>query len=330
MLEREIKRYSAYFRGWCQTFGEHESIPGDTSGISWLLTDNQAGFILPRKLAKSLYREILLHPEAPTMRIKGNTVKIGSFNFTLEKSQEQRTLEVIENILEQGKEFHVFLTSHFMYGTDARIITLSNKKPLPIIYKEVGRMRIRVDGHPLVTGETKHVVVASQNPAKMRAVQEAFSLQFPGHSIGFTAVEADSGVSDQPLSDEETRQGAKNRARHARKTHPDMNYWIGLEGGTEMFDEQLSTFAWMAVLDNSGKLSVTRTVSLPLPPAVRELIDQGMELGEANDQVFSTVNSKHEGGAFGLLTEGLYTREQIYTQALVLALLPFVNDQYDD
>lgn len=328
MLERKIKRYSAYFKGWCQTFGEHESIPGNEGGINWLLTDSQAGFILPKKLSKSLYREVLLHKEAPTMNIVGNTVSIGSFKFELEKCQEQRTLEAIEHILEEGKEFHVFLTSHFMYGTDARIMTLSSKKPLGIIYKEVGNMRIRVDGHPTTGMETRHVVVASQNPAKMRAVQQAFALQFPDESLGYSAVDAESGVGDQPMSDEETRRGAENRARQACETHPDMDYWVGLEGGIEIFGDQLMTFAWMAVLNNQGQISTARTVSLPLPPAVRDLIDQGLELGDANDQVFSTSNSKHEGGAFGLLTDGLYTREGVYTQALVLALLPFVNPLY--
>ena len=233
MLEREIKRYSAYFRGWCQTFGEHESIPGDENGINWLLTDHQAGFILPKNLTRSLYREVLLHPEASMMTIEGNTVRIGSFEFTLQANQERRTLETIESILENGTEFHVFLTSHFMYGTDARIMTLSSKKPLAIIYKEVGSMRIRLDGHPTSSTETRHVVVASHNPAKMRAVQEAFSLVFRGDSVGYTATEADSGVCDQPMSDAETRPGAENRALPARETHPDNDFWIGLEGGIE-------------------------------------------------------------------------------------------------
>jgi len=61
---------------------------------------------------------------------------------------------------------------------------------------------------------------------------------------------------------------------------------------------------------------------------VLTLVDQGQELGDANDQVFSTVNSKQQGGAFGLLTNGLYTREGVYTEALVIALVPFVNTLY--
>ena len=57
-------------------------------------------------------------------------------------------------------------------------------------------------------------------------------------------------------------------------------------------------------------------------------MDTGMELGEANDRVFATVNSKQGGGAYGLLTDGRYTRESIYTQTLIIALTPFVNELY--
>ena len=87
-------------------------------------------------------------------------------------------------------------------------------------------------------------------------------------------------------------------------------------------------FAWMAVLGPDGRIGEARTVTLPLPPAVKVLVEQGLELGDANDQVFSTVNSKHQGGAFGLLTNGLYTREGVYTEALVIALVPFVNSLF--
>ena len=172
------------------------------------------------------------------------------------------------------------------------------------------------------------VVIASHNPAKIRAVNDAFSLQFPGEEINFLPVSVDSGVSDQPLSDEETRHGARNRARNAGGMHPDANFWVGLEGGIETIDEQLMTFAWMAIRGPDQRISEARTVTLPLPPAVKVLVDQGLELGDANDQVFATVNSKHQGGAFGLLTNGIYTREGVYTEALVIALVPFVNALY--
>ena len=174
-----------------------------------------------------------------------------------------------------------------------------------------------------------HVVVASKNPVKINATRQAFELQFPGESIHIDSAEADSGVDDQPFSDEDTRYGAINRAHNAGEARPDADFWVGLEGGVDTFNGQLMAFAWMAVLGPDGRTGTARTVTLPLPPAVRRLVEGGMELGEANDRVFKTENSKHAGGAFGLLTDGRLTREGVYAETLALALVPFVNERYE-
>lgn len=173
-----------------------------------------------------------------------------------------------------------------------------------------------------------NVVVASKNPVKIEAARAAFAALMPNAKLQMIPVGVDSGVGNQPSSDEDTRRGARNRAANARECVPEADFWVGLEGGIEVFEEQLMAFAWMAILGRDGNTSSARSTTLPLPTAIRKLIDEGLELGEANDRVFSTANSKQGGGAFGLLTDGLYTRESIYTQTLVLALLPFVNDLY--
>ncbi len=172
------------------------------------------------------------------------------------------------------------------------------------------------------------IVVASRNPAKLDAVRQAFSSQFPSVDLKLIPIDVESGVSTQPNGDEETRRGARYRVEAARHAHPDADFWVGLEGGIATVDDQLMAFAWMAVRGRNGNIGEARSVTLPLPPAVRELVDGGLELGEANDKVFSTVNSKQHGGAYGLLTDGLYTRESIYGQTLIFALIPFVNDRY--
>lgn len=172
------------------------------------------------------------------------------------------------------------------------------------------------------------VVVASRNPVKIGATQEAFATLFPDATLEMIAVDVDSGAGDQPDSDDATRQGARTRTLRSRQQKPDADYWVGLEGGIEIVDGQLLAFAWMAVQGATGHISEARSVTLPLPPAVNELVAAGMELGEANDRVFSTANSKQGGGAFGLLTDGLYTREGIYSQTLIMALIPYVNSLY--
>lgn len=172
------------------------------------------------------------------------------------------------------------------------------------------------------------IVVASGNPVKLRAAEAAFRQTFPEEALELESVDVTSGVSDQPMSDAETRRGSRNRAINARAARPDASYWVGVEGGVEVIDEQLMAFAWMAILGADRRIGETRTVSLPLPPAIKALVDEGIELGVANDRVFSTINSKQEGGAFGLLTNGICTRESVYTEALVVALVPHVNGLY--
>ena len=172
------------------------------------------------------------------------------------------------------------------------------------------------------------VVVASANPVKVRAVRAAFERYFPDQDLDVTSASVPSGVSEQPETDDETRTGARNRAANAAAAEPDADYWVGLEGGVDRYDGELMAFAWMAVRGRNGLVSDARSLTLPLPQAVRALVDSGLELGDANDRVFATVNSKQAGGAYGLLTEGRETRESIYIQTVMMALMPFTNELY--
>jgi non-canonical (house-cleaning) NTP pyrophosphatase len=49
-----------------------------------------------------------------------------------------------------------------------------------------------------------------------------------------------------------------------------------------------------------------------------------MELGVADDIVFSRVDSKRTGGSVGLLSGGLIDRTAYYEHAMILALVPFM------
>jgi len=144
MLEREIIRYSAYFKGWCQAFGEHDGIQCKESGIDWLLADHQLGLVLPPDTVKSLHREVLLHRHTPTLDFRPDAIEVGALRIPLEKKQEQKALDAIAEILSSPDAVHLYLTSHLMYGGGNRIITFSNKKPLLIIYKVIGTMHVRM------------------------------------------------------------------------------------------------------------------------------------------------------------------------------------------
>jgi non-canonical (house-cleaning) NTP pyrophosphatase len=70
-----------------------------------------------------------------------------------------------------------------------------------------------------------------------------------------------------------------------------------------------------------------RTGVFFLPKAVAQLVQRGVELGEADDRVFGRINSKQGNGAIGLLTDDVIDRVQYYEHAVILALVPFKNSQ---
>lgn len=171
--------------------------------------------------------------------------------------------------------------------------------------------------------EVSKVIVASLNPAKINAVKNAFIDVFPTQSFEFEGVSVASEVSDQPLSDTETKLGALNRVKNAKQKVLDADFYVGLEAG----NEGDFTFAWMVIESNSTR-GESRSASLMLPPIVLEKLKDGRELGHVMDEVFSTENIKQKGGAIGLLTNHLLTRSSVYHQALILALIPFINSEH--
>lgn len=171
----------------------------------------------------------------------------------------------------------------------------------------------------------KKITVASKNPVKLSATLSGFQRMFPSETFEIQGVDAQSGVSDQPLSDDETLRGAQNRVASARALQPDADYWVGLEGGIENKGLDMEAFAWMAIESKDGLIGKGKTAIFFLPPEVAKLINGGMELGEADDIVFDQKNSKQAGGAVGILTDNAIDRAGYYTQAIMFALIPFKN-----
>ena len=173
----------------------------------------------------------------------------------------------------------------------------------------------------------KKIVVASKNPVKINAVRDAFEKMFPNEVFNMEGISVSSGVSDQPISDTETLQGALNRAGNAEKEISRADFWVGIEGGIEEKNSEMEAFAWVAIRSANGVVGKGRSGTFFLPPKIAELIRQGKELGEADDIVFERTNSKQENGAVGILTDGVVDRTKYYTEAVVLALIPFKNER---
>ncbi len=166
------------------------------------------------------------------------------------------------------------------------------------------------------------VAVASNNPAKVTAVEQCFSEVFPERIVNVKGYVSCSGVRAQPLSAEETWLGAENRIRDL-KNNVEADFYVAIEAG---LDGEM-TFAWM-LIQHGTKVGKARSASLMLPPQALALLASGAELGDVMDQLFGTQNIKQAGGAIGLLTQNRLSRASVYQQALILALIPFLNDEW--
>ncbi len=170
----------------------------------------------------------------------------------------------------------------------------------------------------------KTITVTSNNPVKLQAALQGFKKMFPADEFEVRPVTASSGVRSQPVGDDETLLGATNRAQAAHLQYPDSDYWVGIEGGIDEKDGEMSAFAWVFVAggEMTGK---GKSGTFYLPSKVAAIVRQGKELGEADDIVFGRSNSKQENGAIGLLTDDVIDRAALYESAVILALVPFKN-----
>jgi inosine/xanthosine triphosphatase len=171
------------------------------------------------------------------------------------------------------------------------------------------------------------VMIASYNPVKIKATLKGFKRIFKRHKIRIDSGSDKSGVSVQPMTDKETFQGALNRAKRIKKLNQGFDYYVGIEGGIEQFGNQMATFAWVVVISQAGKIGKARTGIYFLPEKVCKLIKKGKELGEADDIVFGKSNSKQKNGAVGILTHDAIDRAELISEAVSLAIIPFINPE---
>lgn len=168
------------------------------------------------------------------------------------------------------------------------------------------------------------VGVGSRNPVKLAATERA--LAAAGIEADVAAMDADSGVGDQPIGDAETIRGAKGRARQAL---PGTDLGIGIEGGVADRPSGCYLIMWAAATDGDA-MALGCGPRLRLPAGIADRVRSGEELGPVMDDVVGEADVKRNQGAAGVLTGGIIDREQALLQAVAGALGPFVADVYSE
>ena len=118
-------------------------------------------------------------------------------------------------------------------------------------------------------------VVGSTNPVKVQAVLDGATTMLGETTV--TSVDVPSGVSAQPIGDDEMIAGAINRAKAALQTNGAATFGVGLEGGVVDRVEGLFASAWCAIVHADGRMGLASTGHFQLPPKIAKL-----EIGRAS------------------------------------------------
>ena len=166
------------------------------------------------------------------------------------------------------------------------------------------------------------IMVGSNNPNKINAVREAFSLFDHFDGARFESVSAESGVSDQPLGLDETISGARQRSIHA---HGRCDFSVGLESGMIPVPHTMNGFMNVSacVIYNGRDYFTGLGPAFELPEAiVRLVVDKKLELDEAIFQSGFSSNPRigYSEGIIGILTLGRVTRKDYMVPAVTMAL----------
>lgn len=155
------------------------------------------------------------------------------------------------------------------------------------------------------------MTIGSKNPTKINAVE----IVFPSYHV--IAQDVPSNVAAQPMSDEETRQGAINRAHQCKQSAFD-TIGIGLEGGAMYVDNQLCLCNWGALVTPDGDVYTASGARIALPEAFERLLKDGVELGGLMDNYAKKRNIRHKEGAIGIFTNELVSRQEMFVHVVKL------------
>lgn len=164
------------------------------------------------------------------------------------------------------------------------------------------------------------IAIGSENPTKINAVKKAIQAIYPDAQV--LPFPANSGVSEQPRSLEETLQGALNRATHTLNTlTPDLA--IGLENGLNFTPQGTFMIGWCVIIDKNNIQGLSQPPALLLPKTIAKALKENPDLTPKNIQ----EHFQNHQGMVDYLTKQLVHREEGWEIAIRYALATFISPE---
>jgi len=170
-------------------------------------------------------------------------------------------------------------------------------------------------------------VIGSLNESKINGARRALSLL----GISFKDIIAIKvkGFKDQPIGFDEIFIGAAYRAIQSVKylryiSGVENGIGIGIEAGIiELHNTWFS--GQIAVVADNEKYSIGISSFFPLPRRISNVVSKGYELREVMKEISGYERIAETIGAIGFFSSGYMTRTDLSYQAVLTALLPWIN-----
>ncbi len=170
------------------------------------------------------------------------------------------------------------------------------------------------------------ICVGSRNPSKLRGVEKAFSTLY--RDVHIYSYPIGENLPPQPFGLDRIMECAKVRAIRALEKNSICSYGVGVEAGIFEVDNLFYDIHVAHIIDRSGREFYGFSPAFRVPDSFIELIKKGVyrELEDVVNSFYGTRDIGDTGGFIKLLSKGRVLREDLVYYAVLMALLPFIND----
>lgn len=170
------------------------------------------------------------------------------------------------------------------------------------------------------------ICAGTKNPSKLEGIRRAFSKVFSDSNLEVVGAEYVGG-NPQPVGLEEVFSGALHRVRSLSDSSG-CDFRVGVEAGIIELMPNTYLDVQVAVVEGRGLLSVGFSPAFQVPKHLIQLVFEGRarELEEAVELVYGIPDIGEREGLIHLLSRGLLNRVYLTEVAVLMALLPWVNE----
>ncbi len=170
-------------------------------------------------------------------------------------------------------------------------------------------------------------LLGSKNPSKRNALEIALKI-LGIEEYEIISYDAPSNTSSKPIGYEIIR-GAENRnlalKKYALENKVTYDFLCSIEGGFSL-DENGYPFVvtYCIIEDKFQKKSTGKSLGVRITKIMFDYLRNGGSLNKVIEEVTQSKNNKQSLGIIGYLTNGLYNRESVDSEAVISSLIPFI------